>query len=206
MERSDWTARWSAGRIGFHLPAPHALLTRHLALFEGVASVLVPLAGKTTDLDLLATAVPKIVANEFVEPAARAYFQERGLTAHERRRGSALELTHGAITYLVDDFFVLDPDETYDAFFDRAAMIAILPSERPRYVQSLLRLTHRGSVGLLITVEYDQAQMAGPPFSVEPSELRALFEPHFDLRELETRMDRVGPMAVRERAFRVERT
>lgn len=205
MERSDWDARWSAGRIGFHQPAPHALLERHLPLFAGATSVLVPLAGKTTDLDLLSTVVPRVVANEFIEPAARAYFTERDLVPREGRRGTSLELVSGAITYLVDDFFALDAGETYDAFFDRAALVAVLPADRPRYVDSLVRLTHVGSVGLMITLEYDPSKMDGPPFSVEPDALHALFEPYFDLREVETRMDRVGSMEVRERAFRFER-
>ena len=205
MERNDWDARWSAGRIGFHQPAPHALLARHLRLFDGAASVLVPLAGKATDLDLLATVVPKVVANEFIEAAARAYFTERALTPREGRRGTALELTEGAVTYLVDDFFALQPGETYAAFFDRAALVAVRPVDRPRYVESLVRLTHPGSNGLLITVEYDQSEMDGPPFAVDEATLRALFTAHFDVSEVETRIDRVGSKEVRERAFQLTR-
>lgn len=208
MDSIDWQARWSEGRIGFHLGKPHGLLERHLDLFAGAGSVLVPLAGKTADLDCLASVVPQVIANEFVEAAPRAYFAEREVSPHEARRGSTRVLTHGPITYLVDDFFALEPHVAggYDAFFDRAALIAVLPQDRERYVAALVRLTHPGTVGLLITVEYDPSVMDGPPFSVDQAEVARLFGAHFDVRELDARKDQVGSKPVLERAWRLERS
>ena len=38
---------------------------------------------------------------------------------------------------------------------------------------------------LLVTLEYDQQQMDGPPFAVEEAEVRALFEAHWSIQLLD---------------------
>lgn len=46
---------------------------------------------------------------------------------------------------------------------------------RPDYVQILLTLVPPGRRILLITLDYPQAEMSGPPFSVSADEVWALF-------------------------------
>ena len=53
MEPHYWHARWREGRIGFHrLNSDPQLLAHHAVLSESIC-VLVPLCGKTVDLDWL---------------------------------------------------------------------------------------------------------------------------------------------------------
>ena len=70
------------------------------------------------------------------------------------------------------------------AWWDRAALIALPPELRPRYAAQLLELMPSGARGLLLALEYPEGEMQGPPFCVEPAEVRELFEDATGLLEL----------------------
>jgi thiopurine S-methyltransferase len=59
--------------------------------------------------------------------------------------------------------------------FDRAAIIALPPEMRERYVREVYGKLPPGCRGLLITLEYPQQEKAGPPFSVAEADVRDLF-------------------------------
>jgi thiopurine S-methyltransferase len=86
---------------------------------------------------------------------------------------------------LVGDVFALSaPDlANIQYIYDRAALIALPPSMRQAYAGLLTRLLPQASQ-LLITLEYPQEQMSGPPFSVLPDELTHLY-PEREIRLLE---------------------
>ena len=76
----------------------------------------------------------------------------------------------------VGDIFNLTAEAlgAVDAVYDRAALIALPAPMRQRYAAHVHALT--GDVPqLLITLEYDQQCMEGPPFSVPAAEVRGLF-------------------------------
>ncbi|PJN92627.1 thiopurine S-methyltransferase, partial [Amaricoccus sp. HAR-UPW-R2A-40] len=57
---------------------------------------------------------------------------------------------------------------------------------RGRYAAHLAALTGTAPQ-LLLAFDYDQAQLAGPPFSVTEAEIRALYEPGYRVTGLERR-------------------
>ncbi len=59
--------------------------------------------------------------------------------------------------------------------FDRGALVALPPPMRRRYAEHLLTILPLGAQILLLTIEYDQSLASGPPFSVQPDEVTALF-------------------------------
>lgn len=71
--------------------------------------------------------------------------------------------------------------------YDRAALIALRPDLRRRYVDALYAALPSGSRGLLITLDYPQPQKAGPPFSVDAAEVHALFDSCWTVALLERR-------------------
>lgn len=177
MEPAFWRARWASGQLGFHEGRPNALLARHAgALGEG-RRVLVPLCGKAHDLAFLAERGHQVVGVELVEDAVRAFFAERGVTPEVAPRGPFTAYAAGAITLLAGDVFAATPALLggVDALYDRAALIALPPEVRPRYAAHLGALLPAGATGLLVTLEYDPALRAGPPFAVPPDEVRALY-------------------------------
>jgi thiopurine S-methyltransferase len=76
------------------------------------------------------------------------------------------------------DYFELDAEKlaSITAVYDRAALIALPPPMRKRYVEHLRACLPGGWQLLLITLDYQQQERAGPPFSVPDAEVKALFE------------------------------
>jgi len=93
----------------------------------------------------------------------------------------ALRGAHGigahGITVLCGDFFNLEPSLTahVGAVFDRAALIALPSQMRVAYARKLLEILPAGIPVLLITLDYDQDEMPGPPFAVSDREVHELF-------------------------------
>jgi thiopurine S-methyltransferase len=176
-DREEWFARWRDNRIGFHEGRPNTYLERHADRLDAGRRVLVPLCGKSEDLAFLAGRGHPVVGVELVEDAVRAFFAEHDLTPRVTSRGPFTAYAAGAITILAGDIFDATADllGPVDALYDRAALIALPPEVRSRYVAHLRALLPAGAAGLVITLEYPEDEMAGPPFSVREPEVRALY-------------------------------
>lgn len=59
---------------------------------------------------------------------------------------------------------------TFDAAFDRGALIAIEPEDRPQYVSVLTSLMAPGGKILLVAIEHEPA--FGPPHSLNEAQVR----------------------------------
>ena len=181
----NWLARWREGRIGFHERRANALLERHATRLSG-RRVLVPLCGKAEDLAYLAARGHDVIGIELAEQAVHAFFVEHDLAPAVTPHGPFASWTvaasdagaaSGSLRLLVGDFFAATPEliGPIDALYDRAALIALPPELRPRYVALLRSLLPAGAPALVITLEYDQSAMSGPPFAVFEAELRELY-------------------------------
>ena len=175
MQADFWQLRWEQGQIGFHEGAPNRFLLRQIdGLGAAGSSVFVPLCGKTADLDALASRGYRVTGCELVDRAVRDFFRERSVEpeVHEIPGGTAFD---GAGVRLVrGDVFDFVCDQSFDAAFDRAALIAMPPEKRPAYAEKVLSLLRPGGRMLLVTMEHDIGQ--GPPFSVSEEEVRSLYE------------------------------
>ncbi|HVV86469.1 MAG TPA: thiopurine S-methyltransferase [Kofleriaceae bacterium] len=174
IDRDFWADRWRGGQLGFHEGKPNGFVERHAAHLGSGRRVLVPLCGKAVDLAYLAGLGHDVVGVELVEEAAAAFFAEHGLAPTVARDGAFTRYQAGAITLLVGDVFATSPGVVgpLDALYDRAALIALPPDLRGRYVAHVRSLFAAGAPGLLVTIEYPQELMAGPPFSVPEDEVR----------------------------------
>ena len=177
MDHDAWRQRWAEGRIGFHEGSPNTFLVQHAGLLAGRDRVLVPLCGKTEDLAFLAARGHQVVGVELVEDAVRAFFSEHALAPDVSRDPAFVTYRHGPITLHAGDMFDVARDRTgpIDAIYDRAALIALPPELRRRYAAHLRGLAAPGALMLVITLEYPQDQMPGPPFAVTEAELRELY-------------------------------
>ncbi len=63
----------------------------------------------------------------------------------------------------------------------RASLVALPRGMRGDYARVLLRRLPEHAPMLLITLDYPQREMRGPPFSVPPNEVERLFAPRFEL-------------------------
>lgn len=69
----------------------------------------------------------------------------------------------------------------FSAIYDRASMIALPPELREVHAKTLKNLTKKNATILLITLEYDQSKVNGPPHSLETAEVERLFSNDFDI-------------------------
>ncbi|MFO0750490.1 MAG: thiopurine S-methyltransferase [Myxococcota bacterium] len=188
IDQGFWRARWDAGQIGFHRTAPNDQLVKYAdVVWTRHGRVLVPLCGKSVDLAWLAGRFADVVGVEFVAAAAEAFFADQGVVPERADQGGVAVLRHGAVGIRVQDFLTLEPDALgpIDAVWDRAALIALPPGLRRAYADRLVALMPAGASCLLLTFEYPQALMAGPPFSVGDDEVHSLFSADARLERLE---------------------
>jgi thiopurine S-methyltransferase len=182
MEVDFWQQRWREGQIGFHLQEVNPLLRMYwplLRLPQG-ARVLVPLCGKSRDLAWLAAQGYQVIGVELSSLAVNAFFEEQRLCPVQQAHGQHSGHYVDGIEIWCGDFFDLHPSQVgqVDAIYDRAALIALPEAMRGRYVQQLLALA--GAVPqLLITLDYPQDKMAGPPFAVSTQEVTRLYGRHY---------------------------
>jgi thiopurine S-methyltransferase len=179
MEPEDWHQRWESNQIGFHESQVNAYLARHYALL-GLArgqTVFVPLCGKSLDLRWLADQGAHVLGVEWSPIAVESFFAEQGLTPRTRKDRAFTVSESGPIRLLCGDYFALAPADLagVQAVYDRAALIALPPERRAEYVAHLDRLLPGARRTLLVTLEYPQEQMQGPPFSVAEREVQMLF-------------------------------
>jgi len=217
MEPKFWQERWARNQLGFHLPEVNPYLERHwpsLALAEG-AKVLVPLCGKSLDLMWLATQGHRVLGVELSEQAVEAFFSEQSLTPRITQRGVFTVYQADLIEVWCGDFFALDAEVLADctAVYDRAALIALPPLMRSQYTEQLNNMLRPGCQGLLITLDYDQTQKAGPPFAVTDEEVKVLLGAHWSLQVIEKqdilgeswKFVQDGVTGLDERGYRVAR-
>ena len=191
MQAEFWLQRWREGRTGFHHERPMPLLLEHwpsLALPKG-SRVLVPLCGKTLDMPWLAAQGHRVLGVELSPLAVAQFFAEHGLEPECHESPMGVHHVAGDIEIIQGDVFALD-DTTLagcDAVYDRAAVIALPPPLRERYAREVYGRLRAGCHGLMITLDYPQHEMDGPPFSVDDDNVVALFGGDWRVDTLERR-------------------
>ena len=178
METSFWQQKWDRQEIGFHQKAGNPLLEKHvdaLKLKPG-SRVFVPLCGKSRDIHFLLSRGFAVAGAELSPLAVQQLFAELGVTPQVANAGALERYGAPGLDIFLGDLFDLNAAQLgpVDAIYDRAALVALPAQMRQRYAGQLLALSG-GAAQLLISFEYDQALCAGPPFSVLPDEIRALY-------------------------------
>lgn len=149
--------------------------------------------------------VSHVVGIDIVKQAAEDFAEEHpALSMKKFQSEESCEATstgsifHGDdITIIVDDLFNLLQMENedrakyitlgstvsylFDSIYDRASMVAIDPSLRNDYAAYMGNILRPGGIMLLVTLDRrkvtnDAAKRDGPPFSIDESEVRQLYE------------------------------
>jgi len=213
MDPDFWHERWQNRQIGFHQDDINPYLVRYWPelKLETAGRVLVPLCGKSRDLIWLLDQGHSVVGIEVSPIAVEAFFAENDMTATVTREAHFSRWTFDNLELLCGDFFALDRPDIGEiaAVYDRAALIALPPDMRPRYASQLTDLAGDSTPGLLVTLEYDQAEMDGPPFSVTDTEVAQLFGNRYaieslcstDVLEANARFREQGLTRLTEQAF-----
>ena len=187
METDFWHNRWENNLTGFHLDDVNENLKDNWSALKLKAGtrVFVPLCGKTLDLIWLAEQGHEVVGIELSPLAAEAFFFENKLVAKHSQIDGMDVWQSEKISIFTGDFFDLTPAilGKIDAVYDRASLIALPPSMRQDYADKLVGLVE-SSPKLLVTLEYDQSKMDGPPFSVSEDEINSLYQGKYQVKRL----------------------
>jgi len=179
MEREFWLQRWERSEIGFHLPDVNPRLQEFWPALGVPAdkAVFVPLCGKSLDLHWLAARGHRVFGVELADAAVQAFFAEAGLGSRVERSARLPCHRAGDIGIYCGDVMELTALELrgVGAVFDRAALVALPPRMRAHYADHVLRIVPDGTQILLVTLEYDQSRVSGPPHAVLEDEVDALY-------------------------------
>lgn len=188
MNRDFWQARWDEGRIGFHQEEVNPYLQRFWPDMEvpSGTTVFVPLCGKSQDMVWLSDQGYTVIGVEIVPRAVESFFAENGMLATHNAHGVFTLWESERIKILQGDFFDLTADDVagIGVIYDRASLIALPPVLRQRYTTHLRNILPSKINGLLITLDYVQAEMNGPPFAVTEEEVKSLYQENYNLEQL----------------------
>jgi len=194
MQHEFWHNIWNENNIGFHEGRPNALLERHinaLQLKEG-ARIFLPLCGKTLDIAYLCSLGYKVVGAELNRKAIEQLFEESKLEPKPKLQITELEdlvlYSTDMLEVYVGDIFNLSKEilGEVDAVYDRAALVALPDQMRQQYTQHLMAVTAQAKQ-LLITFDYDQSEMDGPPFSIPQDEITRHYSDKYEISLLESK-------------------
>ena len=188
MEPEFWKQRWQAGTTGWHKDEVHPSLPKYfpqMKLVEGDA-VFVPLCGKSLDMIWLSEHGFRVTGIEISPIAVSGFFAENNITFSTTEHDWGTTYRSENITILLADFFSISSLDLphIDGVYDRAALIALSEDLRANYVRHLADMMPDTARSLLITLDYPQHEMDGPPFSVSREDVNRLFGEQFIIEPL----------------------
>lgn len=187
MEPDFWRQRWEKKETGWHESKPNAVLVKHLPqlVLAKDRRIFVPLCGKTLDISWLLSHGYRVAGVELSELAVEQLFMDLGLEPEIARTGELDQWSANRIDIFVGNIFALSRKAlgNIDGVYDRAALVALPTEIRSRYTAHLMDLTNKAPQ-LLVSYDYDQQLMDGPPFSVSGDEIRRHYAQAYDVRLL----------------------
>ena len=191
MDKNFWQDIWEQQKIGFHQREINEDLRSFWEILHPVPgeNVFVPLCGKSSDMIWLRNRGHPVLGVELSRLAVEGFFEENAIPCTWRSQGQFEIAEGGEIRIFCGDIFDLTTDDIGEAraVYDRAALVALPQAMREKYVCHLLALLQPGARILLVTLEYPESEMDGPPFSVPAAEVERLYGAHCEVRVLSRR-------------------
>jgi len=188
MKKEFWLERWERSEIGFHQNETNPYLLRYWKELHPscVGEVFVPLCGKSLDMLWLRRQGCKVLGVELSPIAVEDFFKEQGEAPAHTRSGKFECCEADGIRILCGDFFDMGKQDLakVSAVYDRASLVALPPEMRERYARHLADILSPSTQILLVTFDYPQAEMQGPPFAVAVNEVAALYGQYAEIRLL----------------------
>lgn len=187
MDKEFWHQRWQNRQIGFHQDDINPYLIKYWPQkTEQLQRVLVPLCGKSADMLWLAEQGYDVLGVELSQLAVEEFFDDNKLKYDVKQIEHFSVYSTEQITIYQGDFFELTAilSGEFDYVYDRASQIALPREMRDRYCQHLCNIAAKATI-ILITMEYDQSQMNGPPFSVLEEEIEQHYASKYAINRLE---------------------
>ncbi|MBA53509.1 MAG: thiopurine S-methyltransferase [Pseudomonadales bacterium] len=189
MDPQFWHSKWQSNEIGFHMNEANPMLLAHfqrLQLQPG-QRVFVPLCGKTLDIAWLLDQGFRVVGVELSILAIDQLFAELGVAPEVTEYEELIHYRAPNLDVFIGDLFLVSAAllGEVDAVYDRAALVALPADMRAEYTRHVVSIT-AAAPQLLITFDYDQSLLPGPPFCVNEAEVRRHYESSYKIQLLES--------------------
>ncbi|MEM8614658.1 MAG: thiopurine S-methyltransferase [Cyanobacteria bacterium P01_H01_bin.105] len=189
MDTSFWLQKWKKNNIAFHKSEANPVIVNYfkqLALEQG-SRVFVPLCGKTLDIAWLLANGYRVVGAELIEIAIEQLFMELGVDPNISTVSDVKHYSAKNIDIFVGNIFELSGQTlgSVNAIYDRAALVALPKEMRNRYTAHLMEITDTAPQ-LLVSYDYDQSLMDGPPFSISNEEVNQHYGESYTLKLLKS--------------------
>lgn len=186
MQLDYWLEKWKTGDTKFHMADVNEFLVQH---YENLApsTFFVPLCGKTLDMLWLATRGHKVVGVELSQIACDAFFSENKLSYEIKAVDGFILYFNESIQIWCGDIFQL-PEHAYkdvNFIYDRAALFALPLDLRLQYVEKLKSIAAQSKKlqMLLLSIEYQQNLVQGPPFSLSNHDINNYYHDVFEIKQ-----------------------
>ncbi|MGF1494237.1 MAG: thiopurine S-methyltransferase [Microcoleaceae cyanobacterium] len=184
MNANFWLQKWQKNEIAFHKSEANPVLIKYFKELNLAKNsrIFLPLCGKTLDIAWLLANGYHVAGVELIEMAIDQLFAELGVEPSVSELGKVKQYSADNINIFVGDIFDISGEilSPVNAVYDRAALVALPKEIRNRYTAHLAEITNRAPQ-LLVTYEYDQNLMAGPPFSISHQEINQHYSNNYDL-------------------------
>ncbi|RLA18645.1 MAG: thiopurine S-methyltransferase, partial [Gammaproteobacteria bacterium] len=138
----------------------------------------------------------RVTGNELSCLAVKDFYTEQQLIAsksvifNENSDGDQVELTHWhsqEVDIICGNFFALKKEQLTEitTVYDRVALVALPSDMRKKYIKKLSEILPKKVSILLVSLDYDENEKQGPPFSVTEEEVYQLYQSHFSIKCLE---------------------
>jgi thiopurine S-methyltransferase len=185
---TDWVLRWQQGKTGWHKAEVNSKLItfiNQLKLKQG-DGIFVPLCGKSLDMLYLAEQGFQVVGVELSQLAIESFLNEHHLKYAKIEKDGFQVYYAKNITLYCGNYFLLESKHLrkISAVYDRAALIALPANLRIDYVQHLCDIMPQVCQVLLLTLNYLQSIVEGPPFAVDEKTVCLLYGKRFKCLQL----------------------
>ncbi|WP_158538099.1 MULTISPECIES: thiopurine S-methyltransferase [Corallincola] len=187
MSNLLWKEKWKRNDIGFHQAVSHHLLRRFLSQLNLPANekILVPLCGKSHDMDLLADLGYRVMGVELSRIAIKAYFESRQVKPSREKRGRFIIWRASNIEIWCGDVFDLTANDLHGirTLYDCTSLTAFAAELRPRYIEHFQQTLAQPTQILLMTTESADEAVSNSALMVD-AEIAALYQAHYQVELL----------------------
>ncbi len=174
-----WRQAWKTKNTPWVAPNSDKPLLQFLRSEKGLrrgASILVPLCGNSSIIKKLHQRGFNVTGVEYVPEALSNLKKQFGRRTWKTAKVPAgREYSRERIALLQQDFLQFRKNAAFDLIYDRAAFVAMNPRHRRRYAAVLRRSLRSGGLLYIVVFRMRGAERPGPPFSVQPADMRKHF-------------------------------
>jgi thiopurine S-methyltransferase len=182
-----WKTRWKNNDIAFHQPHSNPLLAQYLPELhlQNNDRILVPLCGKSHDMDFLADAGHPVLGIELSKIAIQGWFDHRKVNPTRHQQGPFTCWRHRQTEIWCGDIFDLTRLQLKNIrlVYDCASLSAFPADIRPNYVRHFQQNLPATSQILLITTESPDDLRIDSSHHID-SEVQSLYEGYYHIELL----------------------